>query len=203
MKSSAAALALLLFALPSHGDCAPKRLLHVVIGNHFHSKLPTQTLYRLGDRYGVVENPPDGSKFQMRLIVNEPDAWVTNLVNHTGTHHIDRGPTFVFRAPVFGGTGSEYWEKFEYGCEVEFIEAVGAKKQALDDGGRRYVHTADEITIILDIDENEIPKRVEIKSAYNSNVLEYWTWELLDDDSIERFQKPKGVEFVEEASTPR
>jgi len=88
MKSSAAALAFLLLALPSYAGCVPKRVLHVVMriddpalpADHFARK--PRIVYRLGNHYGLVEEAYDPDrKLQLRIIVSEPDLWMVNLAD--------------------------------------------------------------------------------------------------------------------------
>jgi len=210
MKSSAAALALLLCALPSHGDCVPKRILHVVMAiddpkladDHF-ARQP-RTVYRLGEKYGIIEESDDLERqLHLRIVVNEPDVWVTNLVDHTGQHIVDAGPTFIFRAPLFETLESKHWVQLEIGCEVPFMKAVHATTEAIEGGGAKYVHTAEEMTVTLYTDKNDLPRRIEVRSPKMAYAIDYKVYEMLDDDSPARFAKPKGVEFVEADSAPR
>lgn len=210
MKSSAVALAVLLCALPSYGDCAPKRILHVVmtmddpkLADDDFARKP-RTVYRLGEKYGIVEEGLDEArKLHLRVVVNEPDVWVVNLVDHSGRHIVDPGPTFIFRAPLFATLESKHWVQLEIGCEVPFMKAVHATAEALEGGGTKYVHTAEEMTVTLYTGKNDLPKRVEVTSPKMTYAMNYTVYEMLDDDSPARFAKPQGVEFSEADSAPR
>jgi len=210
MKSSAVALATLLFALPSYGNCAPKRILHVVmtmddpkLADDAFARKP-RTVYRLGEKYGIVEEDLDEARqLHLRVVVNEPDIWVANLVDHKGRHIVDAGPTFVFHAPLFDTHESKHWVQLEIGCEVPFMKAVHATTAALEGGGTKYVHTAEEMTVTLYTDKNDNPKRAVVSSPKKAYALDYKVYEMLDDDSPARFVKPQGVEFVEDDSAPR
>jgi hypothetical protein len=205
MRSSAAALAfLLLLAIPSYAGCVPKRVLHVVMriddpalpADHFARK--PRTVYRLGNHYGLVEEAYDPDrKLQLRVVVSEPDVWMANLADHSGQHMIDPGPSIDFHAPVLDAVDSKHWRQMEIGCEVPYMKAVKAAVAPSDDGGKQYTHSAEGTTVVLTVDRNEIPKRVDISGAKGKYSMIYDTYEMLDDASPARFAKPQDVEFVE------
>ena len=59
------------------------------------------SIYIVGDKYTRVELPPDPAHGRhMLVITREPDSWLINLVDHTATHLLDRGPTFISRNPI-------------------------------------------------------------------------------------------------------
>ena len=198
MKSSAAALVLMMFALPCSAECFPKRVLHVVIriddpslpADH-DSRKPT-TMYRLGRKYGIMEQMSEGRL--TRLVYSEPDEWFIDVDAHTGQHSIDHDPPF--RAPVLA-VESKHWKQMEIGCEVPYMKAVGAKQEPLEGGGSKYTHTAEGITVTLFTDKNDLPKRLEVDSPKVKYTMLYDVYEMLADDTPARFAKPTGLEFRE------
>jgi hypothetical protein len=67
------------------------------------------------------------------LIVNEPDAWLVNLMSNTGHHSVDPGHTFNCHMPVFGSTqiastsgGKDPLSELEFGQEIDYFRARGA-----------------------------------------------------------------------------
>jgi hypothetical protein len=86
-----------------------------------------KTMYRAGRRYCRIEEAEDTDHgVQARLIVNEPDAWMVNLVTRTARHILDPGPTFNCHLPIFTDDPDKEASGLEFGLEMEFFEKNGA-----------------------------------------------------------------------------
>lgn len=96
-----------------------------------------KVIYRAGSRYCRVEEAADpANNMHNLLIVNEPDAWMVNLLSRKAQHVTDRGPTFnchlpVFSGPVPGTSDDLDYAKLglEFGHELEFFKKAGATPQ--------------------------------------------------------------------------
>src|SRR5262245_48774168 len=110
--------------------CAPEKMIRVVFrdatpgldSNSFSAK--PKTLYRLGTRYGRLEEALDSENhIQGLMIANEPDLWMINLVTKSGQHIMDTGEPYYFHAPVFGAPDApELLKSFEFGCELAYMK---------------------------------------------------------------------------------
>lgn len=198
------AAALLLVAPYGFAKCAPKYVLRIVTvadypGGDAFSKMP-KTLYRSGEGLGRLEeekNPATGA--HMLVVINEPDIWVVNRADMTGQHMVDPGPELVFHALILNGAGSPHWNNFEFGCEVPFMNAVGAKGERGEDGRTTYVHVHEGITAKLIVGKNGLPQRLELSGPENNFSLDYAAYEELRDAPKDLFAKPARVTFTEPA----
>lgn len=60
-----------------------------------------KTMYRAGTRYCRIEELPDTEHgIHGLVVINEPDAWMINLLTKTAQYEADPGPTFICRLPV-------------------------------------------------------------------------------------------------------
>jgi hypothetical protein len=205
------AVVLIGLALPSAAGaiCAPEKLMRIVT----HDVTPSvalesflrkpKTLYRMGTKYGRVEEPSNPrTGIHLLVVVNEPDVWMVNLRDRTGRHIVDPGPTFNFRAPVFEKEGMPpLLETLELGCERAFLKANGAKLGSSDTvrGRRCALHSVElgDFRVALCLDTaTEKPMRA---SVYERNLLlfamEYDTYQddLAPDPTL--FAQPRGITF--------
>jgi hypothetical protein len=96
-----------------------------------------KVMYRAGARYCRIEEALDAEHgLQQLAIINEPDAWMINLVDKKGRHVVDPGPTFNCHLPVFSGPpqgssdNTDYVKLgLEFGSELEFFKTMGATPQ--------------------------------------------------------------------------
>ena len=199
-------LLILLCAKMLHAKCVPLKVLRVV--TVFESaKAPEgsfarkpKTLYRLGEKYGRMEEELDEERNTRGLIVvNEPDVWMVNLADHTGRHIVDTGDTIVFHAPLVDQAQSKLWSQFEFGCEVEFMKAVGAEAEKLAGGETRYTHSAEGVTVSLLVKADGKPARVDIQTKEEPYTLRYLAFETVDEPPASLFTKPQGIRFTEGA----
>lgn len=202
-----AAFSLLLLLLPApllFAKCVPLKVLRIVTS--FESaKVPEgsfarkpKTIYRLGEKYGRMEEELDEERnIRGLIVVSEPDVWIVNLADHTGRHVVDTEQTVVFHAPIVDKADSKLWTQFEFGCEAEFMKAVGAEAEKLPDGGTRYTHSAEGVTAALTTKADGKPAKVEIQTKDEPYTLRYLAFETVDSPPASLFTKPQGIRFSE------
>jgi hypothetical protein len=175
-----------------------------------HSAKP-RTLYLAGPKYGRVEEELDREHgLHVRFITNEPDNWIVNLVNKTVQHIVDRGPTFIFRAPVFWVPKPEgqpdpdkEFKDLEFGNEFQFFHDQGSQDlgQRQFEGKKCSVLSlkkgSTEVTLFVDLATRlpyQINVTIEGKPQVSYRYLEYKT-NLPFQKSL--FEPPKGVKITE------
>jgi hypothetical protein len=192
-------------------DCRPDPMLKVVYrdvtpgvaAGTFLEK--PKTLYRLGNKYGRLEEAPDAEAGIHQLIVtSEPDMWVVNLLSKTGNHMIDPGPTFNFHAPiVWLEEGPSVIRELEFGCELSFFKAHKAKlkgKKTMD--GKQYDRY--EINVqkwrldLLYDSQGGIPFEVSVHEGKKPlQVLRYDAYQPKLEPDMSLFAAPEGVVYSE------
>jgi hypothetical protein len=93
-----------------------------------------KTMYRAGDGYCRIEEAPDTKNgIHGLLIVNEPDAWMVNLLSNSARHVVDPGPTFYCHLPIFQDDKNNpasdpkmRISNLEFGRELQYFTAMGA-----------------------------------------------------------------------------
>lgn len=144
-----------------------------------------RTLYRLGDRYGRLEEPFNAKdNVHLLVVVSEPDIWMANLVDMSGQHLVDPGPTFEFHAPILDAVESAFWRQLEFGCEEPFMKAVGARAEEASPGTFSYTHSAEGTTVNLVVADGK-PQRIDIATPTIQYALRYLTFEMLSDTSTD------------------
>lgn len=117
--------------------CAPPSMLRVVTAldvpsaTKGHFVQGPKTLYRYGERYGRIEGTRDTEAGLHQLIViDEPHLWTADLVSRNGNYQRDQGPTFNFRAVIFGDPNiqSAFINGLEFGCEVAWLVSACAAR---------------------------------------------------------------------------
>jgi len=169
------------------------------------------TMYIAGDKYTRIEYPADPANHtQMLIITKEPDNWRINLADHTATHILDPGPTFVSRNPIVWSPKppgqADPYERFrdlEFGNETIFfqqnnprdlgvrnIDGKNTKAFAIKEGGVEVTFFRDAAT--------ENPVRIDLtkdgKPVMSFHYLEYDT-KLPFDPAL--FQLPEGIQVSE------
>lgn len=94
-----------------------------------HTDAKPKTLYRVGERWGRLEHP-DNPVLHPLVIVASPDVWFVDLRKKIARHSLDPGPHYAFRAPIVERVAPDFPPAlldFEFGRELEFMEAHGAK----------------------------------------------------------------------------
>ena len=135
-------LALSSYSIHAGSDiCAPKRMLKAVTSAEIPGKpkgefsSAPKISYRFSNRYGRVEeefNPVTG--LHILVVVDEPNVWIANRATAEGQHIIDSGPSFNFRATLFGdeAAASVFIRSLEIGCEVDAFDKSHIKPIELD-----------------------------------------------------------------------
>jgi len=166
-----------------------------------------KTLYRSGTMKGrLLEEPDPALKLQLLLICNEKDAWMINLMNKTGKHLIDPGPSYGFHiaiVPPEGGDPRAKAKDFEIGKELEFMKNrnVEPKEAAFKDKpALLYECKEDGLTLRTYVSpETKVPVAT---SVYNGDKLlaqlEYdeYVPSLPLDETL--FSEPMGFEITEQ-----
>lgn len=197
----------ILFAAPR--VCAPDAMLKVSVArdgpdlpsNDF-GKVP-KVIYRSGTAYGRVEetlNPQ--TELYLLIVVSEPHFWIADLASGRGSYERDAGPTYYFRALVFGDPNirSSFINSLEFGCEENWLLAEGAIESNVEHpllGGVRkltYREGAETLHMYL---RNGVPLRLEIfqnGALYGAiRYLEYRRGLRFDN---KLFERPPGIEFA-------
>jgi hypothetical protein len=194
--------------------CAPELLLKVVTtietpdlpANHFY-RVP-KTLYRLGETKGRIEegfNPDTG--IHQLFVVNEPDFWMVNLADLRGRYIRDPGPTFYFRAHIFGHAAAKsvFIRELEIGCEMEWFRDVGVKSSKVmhpDLGIVNRLEFLDGNEKLVLYERSNRPLRIELSSEGQFIMaMNYLSYEVGFQSHPELFIKPEGIAFENEGGT--
>lgn len=175
-----------------------------------------RTLYRMGDKYNRSEEAPDPVLgIHGLIIINEPHAWMINLMDKTGTHMVDGGPTYVVHdcivsPPNPNQSQSEFQafktnaiSGFEFGKEMEFLRNHKARKSgSLSIGGiscDRYELTIDGYSIeLLAKSGTEIPYQLKVsKEQTEISYLRYDNYRTDLQPDLSLFKPPAGIEISE------
>lgn len=199
------------WSAPAEAACEPSRMVRIVTrvvgpsvpAGSFAAK--PKTLYRLGARYGRVEELPNpASGLHLLVVVNEPDVWMVNRVDRTGQHMVDKGPTYNFRAVIFDEEGMPLLlQTLELGCEGKFLKENGAKPTGgASVRGRAcasWVVNAGALRVEVCLDTiTQKPLRVVVSRS--GAVLMNMEYDSYEDDlapDLTLFERPTGVRFVE------
>ncbi|MGH7326016.1 MAG: hypothetical protein ACREJ9_15425 [Candidatus Rokuibacteriota bacterium] len=195
----------------SEGVCAPGALVKVVTrldvpgvpATHF-TRVP-KTLFRYGSQYARVEeahNPVTG--LHLLVVVNEPHIWITNLATRTGRYVRDPGPTYDFRARIFGDAAakSPLIRRLEFGCEVSWFKDSGAVRRSMRHptlGEVRALEYSEGAEKVILYERADRPLRLElIEQGTPTFAVDYL--EYVPGLTLERrlFEKPPGIAFDRE-----
>jgi hypothetical protein len=165
------------------------------------------TLYRFGKKYGRIEEAPDSVlKIHGLIIVDEPDAWMINLITKTGVHMVDSGPTYEFHDLIVSPHAKTQAEfrtftslpinKFQFGKEVEFLKTYKAEK--LSD---HYELIIDGYTIeLFPKAGTEIPYQLKIfKGEPLISYLQYDEYKTDLPLDLSLFAPPPGIKISEQS----
>lgn len=215
LRMACAALPLLL-AVPAAAEetavCAPEKMMKIITTAEIpgasrdpFARAP-KTIYRQGTRYGRVEegfNP--NTNLKLLIVVDEPHLWVTNLAVGKGQYIRDAGPTYNFRARLFGdgAVSTPFARSLEYGCEVEGMLRAGARPTDFRHPSlgqvKRLEAGRDNERVVLFTGRNDRPLQLELhindQLTYVLNYEDYQSGLELDKSL---FKKPTGIEFDRE-----
>jgi len=183
--------------------CAPEQMLKVVVPKSFAAQ--PKTVYRLGTKYGRVEEVPDrAQRIHGLMVVSEPDVWMMNLMSKTGQHVVDTGTPYHFHAPVLAGPDDpDFLRAFEFGCELDYLKKKSSEPpKPFDLNGRSLkAHMASEgdymLVLVIDPD-TQIPV---VAMLYESGKIavyfKYLVYETGLKPDLGLFSPPAGMKFTE------
>jgi hypothetical protein len=161
--------------------------------------------WRAGTRYCRVDEEPDPEKgIYGRTVINEPDAWLINLTDHTAKHLLDRGSTLNCRLPIFASdvemTKGKLGE-LEFGRELKFFRSNGAKQiegPQLEFKANYYEVTIGDAVLKL-VERTDIHAPVFIGLIRREKITEvqYLQWDDQVPFKAELFAAPTGVKIEE------
>jgi hypothetical protein len=165
-----------------------------------------KTVYIAGDSYSRVEEEPDAAQgIHGLIIVSEPDSWIINLLDHSGRHIVDPGPTFIIHHNILGRDAPKEFASFEFGKEITFMrthKAVSLASREIDHQrceASQFKHEAYRI-VLYTTSDTHIPFQLEIykdgKLDFEVRYISYQT-DLPFDASL--FKPPSGITIVEES----
>jgi hypothetical protein len=98
-----------------------------------HAALP-KTIYVADPHYARIEDAPDARVgVQKLIIIAEPDAYNVNLIDHKGTHAIDKGGPGDLHLPIVLPFDPKRrlgaLDNIQFGEEFEGFESAGAVRQ--------------------------------------------------------------------------
>jgi len=158
-----------------------------------------RTLWRAGTKYGRVAEPPDlQNHIHGLMIINEPNVWMINLLDKSGKHEVDPGPSLDVHLPIFPDRSvSTQLKDLEFGRELEFFTTKGAKgsegEMINGRGTSRYELTIENSKIVLWTDvKSKKPLRVSLIEGAQIETIEYLSYDdLAFNPSL--FQPPAGI----------
>ena len=166
-------------------------------------------MYRAGTRYCRTEELPDPEHgIHGLMILNEPDAWMVNLLTSTAQHFVDHGPTFNCHLPVFGGEQVKSAAdmknpllELEFGHELEYFKGKGAAPREgpvlRDKPTAVYaVDIGDSQLFLFTTGTPEEPRAVARQHGNVREIFWYGVYEQVRFDP-KLFAKPEGVKVDE------
>jgi hypothetical protein len=141
----------------------------------------------------------------LKLIMNEPDAWLVDLANNRAKHMVDSGPTFNCRMPIFAFNMEMVKGKIgelEYGHELEFFQKNGAKQidgPELDSFKVNYYElTVDNMVLkLVERVDIHVPIMIGLVQGEKTTMVRYLLWEDDVPFKADLFAKPSGVKMEE------
>ena len=195
----------------AQAGCAPEQMVKVAIRdatpgldrNSFAAQ--PKTFYRLGTKYGRVEEVPDREHgIHGLMVASEPDVWMINQITKTGQHIVDTGAPYHFHAPVLAvGDDPEFVKAFEFGCELEYLKQKSSgPPKSLNLNGRTldsYVASEGEYKIVLVVDPATLkPFAATVhKGEKVIRYIRYLEYETGLKPDLALFAPPKGVQYTE------
>jgi len=165
-------------------------------------------MYRAGNGYCRTEELPDPEHgVHGLMILNEPDAWMVNLLTKTGKHMVDPGPTFNCHLPIFRGEVKSPADmksqllELEFGQELGYFRGKGAAPKEgpvlRDKPTTVYaVDIGDSQLFLFTTGTPERPWAVARKHGNVNEIFWYGDYQQLPFDP-KLFAKPEGVRIEE------
>lgn len=193
--------------------CAPDVTVHVVYryvageGQQDVFGARPRTVYRLGSRYGRLEEEPDVErKIHALFVVAMPDAWMVNLLRKEGRHIVDPDPAGAFRAPVFGGSEKAFFD-LELGCEKAFFEALGLPGEEAIVAGKavRRLEIERDGTRATFVFERSTDRPLQAFLRRRNALIvtvTYDVYERIFKPDMRLYEKPAGIAYTESKTEP-
>ena len=211
------ALATAILALaPAAYACAPAQVVRIVYRNispgvpAAASEAQPRTLWRIGSSFLRSEEQPDPTTGMKTLIlVSEPNIWIVNLTDRTGSHSIDPDPSGKIRAPIIPLTDvPPPFLSLEYGCEAEFVAAYAPQAQSVRPWGDtlaelHVLRVAEHSLAILMDSRRKTPLLISyLRSGQPLLVIRYDDHRTGLKEREDLFRPPSSVKFKEVAGDP-
>jgi hypothetical protein len=75
-----------------------------------------RTIYIAGESYSRVEEELDSAHgIHGLIVISEPDSWMINLVDRSGRHIVDPGPTFIVHHRIMATDAPRELANLEFG----------------------------------------------------------------------------------------
>jgi hypothetical protein len=200
------AAAALACAGTASADCSPPTMVKIVTRAAnvdpatFGAK--PKTMYRVGVGRARMEGEPDPQQgLHLVNIVNEPDIWVANRIDHSGQHIVDPGPSLKVHLPLFA-EGDGVLKDLEFGCESAFVAQYAPKAEHRVRIGLHFgeLHraVAGDAAVEIVMTNHGVPLQAAYYKAGKLLLkLDYTTYEtgLAVDEAL--FHPPAGFTWVE------
>ena len=207
--------AICIFSSVVFGQSLPKtmtrmsvRLESPEVSNESFAAKP-KLMYRAGNGYCRTEELPDPDHgIHGLMILNEPDAWMVNLLTKTAQHFVDTGPTFNCHLPIFRGEQVKAAAdmkspllELEFGQELGYFKRKGAapnKGPVLRDKPTTVyaIGISDSRVFLFTTGTPERPWAVAREHGNVKEIFWYGVYEELPFDQ-KLFSKPEGVRIEE------
>jgi len=161
-----------------------------------------KTIYRAGEHYARIEDPPDARQgIQKLMVIAEPDAYSVNLIDKKGTHAIDQGGSDDIHLPVVFDPTRKLTElnRLEFGDEFEFFQSHGATKEAgpiinAKPTDAYKLKTSQGTATLVVRGGTQIPVMLSWQTKDGTYRYEYITYQELPFNPA-LFAKPKGIVY--------
>jgi len=191
-------------------DCRPEKMIRIVTRNVSPGLDPNtfaarpKTLYRLGGRYGRLEEEADPERgMRLLTVINEPDVWIANLADRTGRHIVDAGPSLKFHAPILWSEDLPVaLRDLEYGCEVAWMKERAPRRPRAEtlDGAKvdRYEASTGAYVVTLYVGRSDgRPRALDFKNGTELLfAVRYIAFEDRLEPDLGLFDTPRGVTFT-------
>jgi hypothetical protein len=189
--------------------CAPEKLVHVTFvdvtpGRPSTSSAQPVDFYRIGSDRVRTEGAADpANKLHALAVIAEPDIWLVNLYDGTGSHIVDPGPTFDAKAPLFGRLLPGKLTTLEIGCEPAFLAEFAPKPVRQEQIGSTQfdVYRVEEGTDAVELLELPGTKKPSYARYFSGGKLvvafryDRYDADLANDPQL--FARPPGITFKE------
>jgi hypothetical protein len=203
-----------IFIVPFAGfsaDDVPSKMIHV-IAQMSGTDIPAgafagkpKTMWRASNSYCRIDEELDPEQgLHLRIIMNEPDAWLLDLANNRAKHMVDPGPTFNCRMPIFAldtAMAKDKIGELEFGHELEFFRKNGAKEvngPQLEFKATYYELALDGMVLrLVERVDTHMPILVGLAQGEKNTQVKYLLWDDQVPFKIDLFAKPTGVKIEE------